>query len=99
MKGVHFVKKLSMTKKRRSSEILETIEGNFFKIFCLKINLLKILSIIFVTQIFAPPIFMTSLRRCALIRQKTAAEKGPAIIWATTDPRDIIFGLRPNLWG
>ena len=57
MKGViNFVKKLSMTKKKRSSEILERIEGNFFKIFCLKINLPKIfVPPIFVTQIFAPP--------------------------------------------
>ena len=43
-----------MTKKR-SSEILERIEGNFFKIFCLKINFPKIFaSPIFVTQIVAP---------------------------------------------
>src|SRR6218665_634469 len=42
----NFVKKLWM-KKKRSSEILERIEGNFFKIFCcLKVNLPKI---------FAPP--------------------------------------------
>src|SRR6218665_1182901 len=57
-------KKLSMTKKR-SSEIFERIEGNFFKIFCLKINFPKMFAPqIFVTQIFAPPIFMTSLCRC-----------------------------------
>src|SRR6218665_3873137 len=29
-------------RKKRSSEILERIEGNFFKIFCLKVNLPKI---------------------------------------------------------
>src|SRR6218665_3838555 len=59
-------KKLSMTKKR-SSEIFERIEGNFFKIFCLKINFPKMFAPpIFVTQIFAPPIFMTSLCRCVL---------------------------------
>src|SRR6218665_1023227 len=68
-----FCKKLSMTKKRLS-EILERIEGNFLKIFCLKINLPYIFAPpifvsqifappIFVTQIFATPIFMTSLRR------------------------------------
>ena len=28
--------------KKKSSEILENIEGNFFKIFCLKINFPKI---------------------------------------------------------
>ena len=50
MKGVNFVKKLSMTKKN-----LERIEGNFLKIFCLKINFPKIFGPpIFVTQIFAP---------------------------------------------
>ena len=38
---INFVKKLSMTKKK-SSEILERTEGNFFKIFCLKVNLPKI---------------------------------------------------------
>jgi len=48
MKGVNFVKKLSMTKKKvvRNLEIFDRIEGNFIKIFCLKINLPKI---------FAPP--------------------------------------------
>ena len=57
MKGVNFVKELSMTKKK-SSEILERIEGNFFKIFCLKINFPKIFTPpIFVTQIFAPNIY------------------------------------------
>ena len=41
--------------KKRSSEILERIEGNFFKIFCLKINFPKTFAPpIFVTQIFAP---------------------------------------------
>ena len=55
-----------MTKKR-SSEILERIEGNFFKICCLKINFPKFLPPnicdpnvclpIFVTQIFAPNIY------------------------------------------
>ena len=49
MKGVNFVKK-------SSSEIFERIEGNFFKIFCLKIYFPKIfVPPIFVTQIFAPP--------------------------------------------
>ena len=39
-----------------SSEILERIEGNFLKIFCLKINFSKVFAPpIFVTQIFAPP--------------------------------------------
>src|SRR6218665_3522116 len=76
MKGVNFVKKLSMTKKR-SSEIVERIEGNFFKIFCLKINLPKIFAPpIFVTQIFAPPIFMTSLRRSSHRRKEAPADSG-----------------------
>src|SRR6218665_3710241 len=48
-------KKLSMTKKR-SSEILEIIEENFVKIFCLKINFPKI---------FAPPNIYDKSTRCS----------------------------------
>src|SRR6218665_1345284 len=55
MKGVNFVRKLSMTKKR-SSEILERIdflsENKFAQNFCPPI---------FVTKIFAPPIFVTQI--------------------------------------
>src|SRR6218665_4041498 len=68
---INFVKSCRRLKKR-SSEIFERIEGNFFKIFCLEVNLPKIFAPpIFVTQIslpnicdpnFCPPIFMTSLR-------------------------------------
>src|SRR6218665_1335323 len=72
MKGVKKIcKKVVDDLKKRSSEILERIEGNFFRFFCLKVNLPKIFAPQYVTQIFAPnicdpnfcpPIFMTSLR-------------------------------------
>jgi len=51
MKGVHFVKKLSMTKKK-SSEILENRKELFQ----------DLLSENKFPQNFCPPIFMTSLR-------------------------------------
>ena len=47
---------MTKKKKKKSSEILERIEGNFFKIFCLKVNLPKIFAPQYVTQIFAPNI-------------------------------------------
>src|SRR6218665_39486 len=66
-------KKLSMTKKKVVRNFGEN-RRELFKIFCLKINLpksfppnicdLNFCPPIFVTQIFAPSIFMTSLRRC-----------------------------------
>ena len=51
-----------MTKKKLS-EIFERIERNFFKIFCLKINVPKICAPQYLWPKFCPPIFMTSLRR------------------------------------
>src|SRR6218665_2253340 len=66
--------------KKRSSEILERIEENFFKIFCLKIHFPKIFAPpIFVTQIFAPPIFMTSLRRWIRMHKKPKFNGNPRI--------------------
>src|SRR6218665_714003 len=61
MKGVNFVKRLSMTKKKVVRNFGEN-RREFFKIFCLKINFPKI----FVPPNicdpnFCPPIFMTSL--------------------------------------
>ena len=53
MKGVIFVKKLSMTKKKVVRNFGEN-RRELFKIFCFKINFPKI---------FAPSIFMTSLRQ------------------------------------
>src|SRR6218665_3764139 len=74
MKGVNFVKRLSMTRKR-SSEIFERLEGNFFKLF-----LPPNITMIFVTQIFAPPIFMTSLRQCS-IRHKFICKESALIAY------------------
>jgi len=68
MKSVHFLeKKFSMTKKKSRQNFLENWR-ELLKIFFLKIYFQKIFAPppIFVTQIFAPPIFMTSLRPCIL---------------------------------
>ena len=55
-----FCKKSCRWLKTRSSEILERIEGNFFKIFCLKVNWPKFLPPIFVIQISAPQFIRSS---------------------------------------
>ena len=61
IKGVNFVKKLSMTKKKVVRNFGENRRERF-KIFCLKITFPKIFAPpIFVTQIFAPPIFVTQI--------------------------------------
>src|SRR6218665_2189822 len=63
-KCTFFIKKISMTKKKVVRIFFRELKGTF-KNFFLKYIFKKFLPPpIFVTQIFAPPIFMTSLRPC-----------------------------------